>query len=132
MNNLQELIADPSSTSSQLLNRMFVEAFDLLPDAAFMFSGDRRLVGANPAAVELTGSAQPNGTACCEMFWYVEGADGCVVDRAIQTGERVEVEIMAGSEGQNSISVIVEPFKFDGSGNEAGALVIARDISDLR
>ncbi|HVQ38619.1 MAG TPA: ATP-binding protein, partial [Pyrinomonadaceae bacterium] len=38
----------------------------------------------------------------------------------------------AGAEGQNSISVIVEPFKLDESGTETGALVIARDISDLR
>ena len=53
------------------------------------------------------------------MFWHVEGADGCIVDRAMQTGEKVEVEILAGVEGQNSISIIVEPLKSEESGSRA-------------
>ena len=145
MSNVQELTADPSLASSQASDRMFVEAFDLLPDAAFLFASDRRLVGANPAGARLAGSdprsLQPGcsspdqgliGKSCCEMFWYVEGADGCVVDRAVQTGDKVEVEIMAGVDDQNSISIIVQPLKADDSGAAPGALVIARDISDLR
>src|SRR6266550_4689584 len=72
------------------------------------------------------------GKGCCEMFWHVEGADGCVVDRAIQTGEKVEVEILAGVQGESPISIIVEPLKSDDNGMGPCALVIARDISDLR
>src|SRR6266849_1516836 len=64
------------------------------------------------------------------MFWRVEGADGCVVDRAIESGEKVEVEIQSGPEQNLSISIIVEPL--DDDDGARGALVIARDISDLR
>ncbi len=143
MNKIQDLTADSSLTSHQPQDQMFIEVFDLLPDAAFLFSGDRHLVGANPAGIRLADAPSEvqlgvalkdsalKGRSCCEMFWYVEGADGCVVDRAMQTGEKVEVEIMAGVAGQNSISIIVEPLRVD-SGTGPGALVIARDISDLR
>jgi PAS domain S-box-containing protein len=145
MNNLKDLTVDHSLPCRQAQDRMFIQAFDLLPDAAFLFASDRRLVVANPSAARLTGvdsllfqrdCPSPEqgliGKSCCEMFWYVEGADGCVVDRAMQTGDKVEVEIMAGVEGQSSISVIVEPLKSEDSGTGPGALVIARDISDLR
>lgn len=133
MNNLlQDLTEDPSLTSQRPPDRMFIEAFDLLPDAAFLFAGERLLVAANTAAGNLSDRTLQNGMSCCEMFWHVEGADGCIVDRALQTGEKVEVEIMAGVEDQNSLSIIVEPFKSDESGLGRGALVIARDISDLR
>jgi PAS domain S-box-containing protein len=111
---------------------MFIEAFGLLPDAAFLFAGDRRLIVANAAAAQLANGTLLNGSSCCKMFWHVEGAESCVVDRAIQTSERVEVEILAGAEANNSISIIVEPLKFGDDGVEPGALVIARDISDLR
>lgn len=129
---LQDLTEDPSLTGHRPQDRVFIEAFELLPDAAFLFAGDRRLVGANAAAAQLASCTLPNGRSCCEMFWHVEGADGCVVDRAMQTGEKVEVEILAGVEGHNSISIIVEPLKSDDNGVGPGALVIARDISDLR
>ena len=145
MSNLQDLTAEPSLVSRQAQDRMFIEAFDLLPDAAFLFASDRRLVAANPSGARLAGAGRlpqeegclpedPGliGKSCCEMFWYVEGADGCVVDRAMQTGGKVEVEIMAGVEGQNSVSIIVEPLKSDDSGAGPGTLVVARDISDLR
>lgn len=144
-NLLQDLAEDSSLTSHGLQDRMLIGAFDLLPDAAFLFAGDRRLVVANAAALRLesgpllaherggaAGNPALNGKSCCEMFWYVEGADGCVVDRAMQTCEKVEVEILGGTEGDNSISIIVEPLKFDDNGMGSGALVIARDISDLR
>lgn len=110
--------------------RLLVEAFELLPDAAFMFDGERRLLRANSASVEL----QPEitrGKLCCEMFWHVEGADSCVVDRAMQTGGRVEVEILAGTNDTRSIAIIVQLIDSQKAG-EPAALVLARDISDLR
>jgi PAS domain S-box-containing protein len=132
MNNLlQELTENSSLTSGRPQGLMFSKAFDLLPDAVFLFGADHRLVGANAAAERLANAKLMEGTACCEMFWHLEGADGCVVDRAMQTCEKVEVEILAGVEGNNSISIIVEPLSCE-YGAKPGALVIARDISDLR
>jgi PAS domain S-box-containing protein len=132
MNNLlQELTEDSSLMNRRPQDRMFSKAFDLLPDAVFLFDGDHGLVGANAAAEQLANGKLLDGTACCEMFWHLEGAEGCVVDRAMQTCAKVEVEILAGVEGNNSISIIVEPLSCD-DGTKPGALVIARDISDLR
>jgi PAS domain S-box-containing protein len=110
--------------------RILFEAFDAIPDAVFLFTNDRHLVRANPAASQLQGDALPQ-KPCCEMFWYVEGAEGCVVDRAIQLGEKVEVEILTGTDSEKSISLIVQPLSAD-NGEGSGALVVARDISDLR
>jgi PAS domain S-box-containing protein len=110
---------------------MFRAAFELLPDAVFLFANGRNLVHANPAAALLDSGELLIGRHCCEMFWYDKGADGCVVDRAIQNGERVEVEIQTGTDGEKSISIIVESLNSQAAGEQA-AVVIARDISDLR
>ena len=110
--------------------RMLFAAFEALPDAVYLFGSDRLLIKANPAAAQLQSGLLEKGGACCEMFWHVEGADECVVDRALKTREKVEVEIQAGPEGQSSISLIVEPLTLDDI--QSSALVIARDISDLR
>jgi PAS domain S-box-containing protein len=109
---------------------MLEHAFDVLPDGAFLFGSDRRLIKGNASAAQLQSDELCAGRFCCEMFWRVEGADGCVVDRAIASGEKVEVEIQSGPEQNLSIAIIVEPLA-DHNG-ERGALVIARDISDLR
>jgi len=111
-------------------NQMLGHAFDALPDGAFLFGSDRRLIMGNANAAQLQGDDLCSGRLCCEMFWRVEGADGCVVDRAIESGEKVEVEIQSGPEQNLSISIIVEPL--DDDDGARGALVIARDISDLR
>lgn len=127
---LPDLPEDSSQMSQQSKEPMLIEAFEALPDAVYLFGNDRRLVKANGAAARLQGGELRKGRVCCEMFWRVEGADGCVVDRALQTREKVEVEIQAGPEGKNSISIIVEPLSRDDL--RPTALVIARDISDLR
>ena len=110
---------------------MLFQAFEALPDAVYLFGSDRRLVKANGAAAQLQGSELPEGKLCCEMFWRVEGAAGCVVDRALETGERVSVEIQVGLDNKDSISLVVEPLS-SAEDSEPSALVIARDISDLR
>jgi PAS domain S-box-containing protein len=121
---------DSSLMSQETKGHMLFAAFEVLPDAVYLFGNDRRLVKANNAATQLQSGALEKGRACCEMFWHVEGADECVVDRALKTREKVEVEIQAGPEGQSSISLIVEPLTLDDI--QPAALVIARDISDLR
>jgi PAS domain S-box-containing protein len=104
-------------------------AFEALADAVYLFGSDRRLVKANGAAAQFQSSHLEEGKLCCEMFWSVDGVEGCVVDRAMQSREKVSVEIQAGPEGKSSISVVVEPLSTE---EETAALVIARDISDLR
>ncbi len=130
-NNLSSVTPDESSfISRQTKEPLLPAAFDVLPDGVFLFGPDRLLINANAAAAKLQQGPLENGKACCEMFWRIEGAEECVVDRALRTGEKVEVEIQTGPEGENSISLLVEPL---GDSNEQpNALVIARDISALR
>ena len=130
-NSLLQDLPDAASLPSQATEaRMLIEAFAALPDAAYLFDSDRRLIRASSAAALMQGGEPLPGTACCEMFWHVEGADGCVVDRALQSLEQVEVEIQTPSEAKNSFSITVEPLR--GDDMQPAALVIARDISDLR
>ncbi len=113
-------------------NSLPLEVFDALPDAAYLFGADRFLWRANKAAQKLAGEESPGATNCCQMFWHIEGADSCVVDRALQNGERVEVELLAGADSRTSLSVLVEPLHSDVLGPDPFALVVVRDISDLR
>jgi PAS domain S-box-containing protein len=127
---LKALPEDSPQSSPRTNDKILERAFDALPDGAFLFGGDRRLIKGNDKAAQMQSDDLSAGRPCCEMFWRVEGADGCVVDRAIESGEKVEVEIQSGPEQNLSISIIVEPLA-DTDG-EPGALVITRDISDLR
>ncbi|HEV7473911.1 MAG TPA: ATP-binding protein [Pyrinomonadaceae bacterium] len=129
-NSILQDIPDNSVLPAETISPVLSAVFDALPDAIYLFGSDRRLMRANGAAAQLQSGALENGKPCCEMFWHVEGADECVVDRALKTRERVEVEIQVGPEGQASISLIVEPLIEDSF--QLTALVIARDISDLR
>ncbi len=127
---LQDAPDDSVPVGQDINSPMLVAAFEALPDAVYLFGSDRRLVKANRAAAQLQSDSLGTGKLCCEMFWHVEGANECVVDRALKTRERVEVEIQAGPDGQASISLIVEPLIEDNL--QPTAFVIARDISDLR
>lgn len=128
-NTLLQDMPDDSIVMTQE-TKALIAAFEALPDAVYLFGGDRRLIKANSVAAHLHTDNLEKGQACCEMFWHIEGADECVVDRALQSHEKVEVEIQAGPEGQNSIALTVEPLGNDEM--HSTALVIARDISDLR
>src|SRR6266508_6632896 len=124
----------PASTSLRAeFDLLAAKAFLAIPDAVYLFNNGRFLIQSNPPGSRLQGceSDELIARSCCEMFWHVEGADGCVVDRALQTHDKVEVEIQTGPEGTKSISIIVEPLLAGNDLNPA-ALVIARDISDLR
>ncbi len=128
---IPDMPEDSSQMSQPLTERMLIEAFETLPDAVYLFGSDGRLIKANGAAAQLQDSQLQKGCTCCEMFWRVEGADGCVVDRALRTHDKVEVEIQTGPEGTKSISITVEPLS-TADDSQPAALVIARDISDLR
>ncbi|HXD34301.1 MAG TPA: PAS domain-containing protein [Pyrinomonadaceae bacterium] len=106
-------------------------AFDALPDAVYVFDRARQLHRFNNAALLMQGPTNLPlaGRRCCEMFWRV-GEDGpCIVDRAVESNSRVQVEMLAGPHETQPTLLIVQPLNHEG---EAGAIVLARDISELR
>jgi PAS domain S-box-containing protein len=106
--------------------------FDALPDAFYLFDSSRRLIAFNrPGAGWGNATGQHLlGRACCEMFWEVPGSEQCVVDRAIISNSKVEVEILLGADRHQPTLLMVQPVEI--TENSRGAVVIARDISELR
>jgi len=99
---------------------------DSLPDAFYLFDRTRRLCRFNPPAASVANVEKLDGKSCCEMFWKVPESSECVVDRAINDASRVEVEMLAGQNGEEPVLLVVQPLE------NGGALVIGRDISRLR
>src|SRR4051812_43984431 len=83
-------------------------AFESLPDAFYLFDSSRCLSRINRTAIQLekVEGGSLIGRRCCEMFWRVEGASECVVERALASGEKVEVEVMAGEMGDHPTLLI--------------------------
>ena len=109
-------------------------AFDALPDAFYLFDAGGRLTRINQVGARLENSVAETltGSRCCEMFWRIEGASECVVERASESGEKVEVEILAGEKSDRPTLVIVVPVRASGGTPTGSTLVVARDISELR
>lgn len=108
-------------------------AFDSLPDALYLFDSNRYLNRINrPGAKMAKAKASALlGRECCQMFWHVAGAEQCVVDRALASGEMVEVEMLMGDDGNRPTQLQVIPIK-DVTGKTTGSIVVARDITELR
>lgn len=123
-----EALLSPGIASSDILDA----AFAALPDALYVFDQDQLLSRFNSAATLLQGRDNPPlaGRRCCEMFWRVEEGDACIVDRAVATNSRVEVEMLAGPKGDRPTLLIVQPISEHTVGGSA--MVMARDISQLR
>lgn len=130
-----------SSTDSPSILRDFTDAsgaelltaaLDALPDGLFLFDENRSLSYFNRAGAQLqpAGETPPRYRRCCGMFWRVEQTEGCVVDRAFANCEKIEVELLAGPDNSRPTLLIVQPIC--GSDKPLGAIVIARDISELR
>lgn len=107
-------------------------ALAALPDALYVFDQNRLLSRFNNAAALLQGPANPPGAgrSCCEMFWRAEDSAACIVDRAIESNSRVEVEMLAGPECNQPTLLIAQPISDHTVGGSA--MVMARDISQLR
>lgn len=131
-----EIAADNRPVPVVLIDSMPLldAAFDALPDGLYLFDSEHRLSRINPAGAKLESSEakELTGRRCCEMFWRVSDATECVVDRAIRDGEAVEVELMAGAQGDRPTLVIVIPLKDTKQSLAGSAAVIARDVSALR
>ena len=116
------------------VGREWAATFDALPEGAFLFDEGGRLSRINRAGALLENSQVDSlyGLRCCEMFWRVEGATECAVDRAQALGETVQVEMMTGTNSDRPVLVTVVPVK-DASGSPTkSVVVIARDVSELR
>ena len=113
---------------------LLTAAFDALPDAFYLFDASGRLNRINRAAEQLENSPAEAllSCRCCDMFWRVEGASECVVERASASGEKVEVEILAGEKSDRPMLVIVVPVCATDGTPTGSTLVVARDISELR
>ncbi len=113
---------------------MWEATIDTLPDAVYIFGADKRLTKINRAgeALEHAGRSFLATRRCCEMLWGVEGSD-CMVDRAIASGDAVEVELPAGNKSSRPLLVRVIPTsKQQHHDNATGCIVVARDVSELR
>jgi PAS domain S-box-containing protein len=116
----------------QVSHSLLLAAFETSPDALFLFNSERVLVHANAAAFALEpGEESQIGKQCCHMLWQIAGETFCVVDRAIEAGERIEVEMQSQSQSSRPLSIIVQPLKATEDA-QPEAVVIVRDISDLR
>ncbi len=131
-----EIIADDRPLPVILIDSLPLldAALDSLPDGFFLFDAERRLTRVNPAGAELeiSAGATLEGRLCCEMFWRVAEAKECVVDRALRSGETVEVEMPAGMHGDRPTLLIVIPLRETAQSPAGSAVVIARDVSQLR
>jgi PAS domain S-box-containing protein len=120
-----------NSLSFQLLSA----AFESLPDGLFLFDAERHLRFINRAGQRLQspGGGWPVGRRCCEMFWNSnEDGRGCLVDRAVEEGRLVEVEMQSGPDSETNIILLVLPVQEENSRQKRSAIVIARDVSPLR
>ncbi len=129
-NSVQKSPADPQS---MLISDVLISTLHAVQDGLFLFNQHRKLIFANSRAEVLQSRATrlrvPN--RCCEMFWHTDESDNCVVDRAIENCHKLEFEISSCAASDAPLLVSVQPLSVDGSA-QLGALVIARDISELR
>jgi len=128
---LYPLVSD--EVPATLFSQSLLAVFDALPDALYLFDEARVLTKSNLAGAQLQSCTREDllGRRCCEMFWRTEDTDTCVVDRALESGDKVEVEIHT-EDGNRPTAIIVQPLEYPGGHRRTEALVIARDISDLR
>jgi PAS domain S-box-containing protein len=109
-------------------------AISALPDAFYLFDAKKRLSRTNRAGalLEKVEAGALEGRRCCEMFWRVEGASECLVERALEGGEKIEVEIPAGEQENRPTLITVVPLRDARNVLTGSVMVLARDISELR
>ena len=123
-----------SMTSASISDGMGQDALLAMSDAVYLFDRQKRLVLINSQGqlLQANGTKPLLGTSCCQMFWQTGERANCVVDRALESGQKVEFEFLTVGGVESPVLVTVQPLKGEVESERLGALVIARDISDLR
>jgi PAS domain S-box-containing protein len=105
--------------------------FDAMSDGIFIFDGVGELKRVNRAgaAMEALHPRLLLGRQCCAILRTSE-EDACVVEKALETGRSVTIEITPNRLNR-PLLVSVEPV-LDESNKAIGVVATARDLSDLR
>src|SRR6267142_1221443 len=126
--------ASAKLTSASISDGMGQDALLAMSDAVYLFDRRKRLVLVNSPGqlLQANGMKPLLGTSCCQMFWQTGERGNCVVDRALESGQKVELEFLTVGGVESPVFVTVQPLKGEVENERLGALVIARDISNLR
>ena len=106
--------------------------FDAMSDGIFIFdsSGELKRVNRAGAAMEALHPKLLLGKNCCDILRTSEEAETCVVERALETGRSVTIEVTP-TRLNRPLLVTIEPV-LDENEKAQGVVCTARDLSDLR
>lgn len=103
--------------------REWEASVDAMPEAVFIFGRGGLVRRVNTGAARLVGRSFQEllGVRCCAIFGAGAGADGCIVEAAMRSGER---STSAWAHAGREIGVTVNPIVTE-EGAVAGAVVVA-------
>lgn len=106
--------------------------FDAMSDGIFIFDrgGELKRVNRAGAAMEAQHPKLLLGRQCCDILRTSEEDEACVVEKALETGRSVTIEITPNRLNR-PLLVSVEPV-LDENNNAIAVVCTARDLSDLR
>ncbi|HEX5889190.1 MAG TPA: PAS domain S-box protein [Pyrinomonadaceae bacterium] len=106
--------------------------FDAMSDGIFIFdrSGELKRVNRAGAAMEAVHPRLLLGRKCCDILRTSEEDEACVVEKAIETGRSVTIEITP-SRLNRPLLVSIEPV-LDETSKALAVVCTARDLSELR
>ena len=106
--------------------------FDAMSDGIFIFdrNGELKRVNRAGAAMEAMHPKLLLGKNCCDILRTSEEDETCVVERALETGRSVTIEITP-TRLNRPLLVSIEPV-VDENEKPQGVVCTARDLSDLR
>ena len=106
--------------------------FDSMSDGIFIFdrAGHLKRVNTAGAAMEASNPRALVGRKCCDVLLTTSQTSTCVVEKAIEEGRSVTIEVTPDRLNR-PILVSIEPV-LDKGGNVTAAVCTARDLSELR
>jgi PAS domain S-box-containing protein len=129
--NSEESVADSLISVDDPAVQVLGATLQVLPDALYIFDHNRRLILFNRAGAVLQNLPEEalRDRRCCEMFWRADDAENCLVERVLESAGKVEVEMLAGENGDQPTLLIAQPLM---QSPQPAVFVLARDISELR